>query len=87
MRRTQLSFDGEVLRRAQQRAAERGISLAEYVRRLVEADLSGPQRESDPSAVFNLGSCEGSDIAREKDAMLAKAFQGLPPVRHYPEAG
>jgi len=76
MTRTQLSFEQETLRRARKRAGELGISLAEYVRRLVAADLDGPPPEADPSAVFNLGSSSGSDVAREKDAMLAEAFRG-----------
>ncbi len=76
MTRTQLSFERETLRRARKRAGELGISLAEYVRRLVAADLEGPSPEADPSAVFNLGSSAGSDVAREKDAMLAEAFRG-----------
>ena len=76
MTRTQISFERETLRRARKRAGELGISLAEYVRRLVAADLEGPSPEADPTAVFNLGSSCGSDIAREKDGMLAEAFGG-----------
>ena len=74
MTRTQLSFDPEVLHRARRRASHLGISLAEYVRRLVAADLGREERVADPGAVFNLGRSEGSDIARHKDAMLAEAF-------------
>ena len=74
MVRTQLSFDREVLRRARRRAGELGISLAEYVRRLVARDLGERAPPSDPSRVFDLGRSDGSDIARNKDAMLAEAF-------------
>jgi hypothetical protein len=55
---------------------ELGISLTEHVRRLVAAELEGPSPEADPSAVFNLGSSSGSDVAREKGAMLAEALRG-----------
>jgi len=66
-----------MLHDARVRAEELGISLAEYVRRLVAADLEGEEPPVDPSAVFNLGSSGGSDIARDKDAMLREAFAGM----------
>jgi len=37
--RTQLSFEREVLKRAKRRAAELGVSLAEYVRTLIARDV------------------------------------------------
>jgi hypothetical protein len=73
MSRTQVSLTTEQLRRARARAAEQGISLAEYVRRLVEADLAGLARAGDVSAVFDLGSSGGSDIARRKDEYVGEA--------------
>ena len=73
MTRTQVSLDREMLRRARKRAAELGISLAEYVRRLVAEDLGERAQTVDPSVVFNLGSSGGSDIAADKDAMIADA--------------
>lgn len=75
MTRTQLSFEREMLRDARERAGDLGISLAEYVRRLVAEDLGGGKPAVDPGAVFNLGSSRGSDIARRKDAMIAGAFR------------
>ena len=66
-----------MLRDARERAEELGISLAEYVRRLVAADLEGEEPPVDPSVVFNLGSSGGSDVARDKDAMLREAFAGM----------
>ncbi|UCC24251.1 MAG: hypothetical protein JSU98_10980 [Gemmatimonadales bacterium] len=74
MTRTQLSFEREMLRRAQTRAGELGISLAEYVRRLVAEDLGEPAIPADPSAVFNLGRSGRSDIAAEKDEMILDAM-------------
>lgn len=67
-----------MLREARDRAGGLGISLAEYVRRLVAEDLKGEEPAAvDPSAVFDLGSSGGSDIARDKDSMLREAFSGL----------
>ncbi len=74
MTRTQLSFEREMLRRARTRAGELGISLAEYVRRLVAEDLGDASVGADPSVIFNLGSSRGSDIASEKDSMIADAL-------------
>ncbi len=74
MTRTQLSFDRELLHRARDRAAKLGISLAEYVRRLVAEDLEEGHSQADASLVFNLGGSGGSDVAAEKDRMLGEAF-------------
>jgi hypothetical protein len=74
MVRTQLSMDRDVLRRAKRRAAELGVSLAEYVRTLIARDLGGGTTSADPSAVFDLGSSGGSDVAGAKDRMIAEAL-------------
>lgn len=83
--RTQITLDSEMHKRAKQRAAAIGISLAEYVRRLVARDLGGSVPTVAPSAVFNLGDSGGSDIAREKDRLIAEAIdhraRGRPPRR------
>ncbi len=75
MTRTQLSFERRMLKRARERAAELGISLAEYVRRLVAEDLGALAGPVDPSVIFDLGSSGSSDIAAHKDAMLGGAFE------------
>jgi hypothetical protein len=79
MHRTQITFDPAEHRRAKRRAAELGISLAEYVRRLVERDLAGPTPQSDPSGLFGLGDSGGSDVAAEKDRYVGEAVAGRPP--------
>jgi hypothetical protein len=76
MSRTQITLDLEIQRRAQKRASELGISFAEYVRSLVARDLGGARKAPARSAVFDLGSSGGSDIARNKDAMIGEAFAG-----------
>ena len=73
--RTQVTMDPELQRRAQARAAELGISFAEYVRRLVAGDLREPKTaKPDISIVFDLVD-EGppTDIARDKDKMIGEA--------------
>jgi plasmid stability protein len=74
MTRTQISLDPELLRQARKRAAEHGISLAAYVRGLLARDLSSGSPPADPSLVFDLGGSGGSDVAREKDAMIGEAL-------------
>lgn len=75
MVRTQITLDRELQRRARRRAAELGISLAEYVRRALARDLAPPTAKVDVSSIFNLGSSGGSNIARDKDAMIAEAME------------
>lgn len=74
MHRTQVTLDPADHRRARRRAADLGISLAEYVRRLVQRDLTGPIAPSDPAAFFALGDSGGSDVSSAKDAYLAEAI-------------
>jgi hypothetical protein len=51
-----------------------GISLAEYVRRLVARDLARPEQKADVSSIFDLGSSGSSDIGAHKHPMVADAF-------------
>jgi hypothetical protein len=82
MTRTQITLEPEMQRRARQRAGDLGVSLAEYLRRLVARDLGGPQISGDVAAVFDLGSSDSSDIARNKTAMIADAFLAGKDDRH-----
>ena len=73
--RTQITLDPQTQRRARAKAAELGISFAEYIRRLVAGDLSEPkQAKPDISIMFDLVD-EGppTDIARDKDRMIGEA--------------
>ena len=72
--RTQITLDRSLQRRAYAKAAELGISFAEYVRRLLAKDLGDPTAKADISAVFDLGaSDEPTNIARDKHALLDMA--------------
>lgn len=76
MVRTQVALDAEEHRRAKRRAAEQGISLAEYVRRAVRLDLGGEERpKADISEIFGLFSSGGSDIAKHKDKYIGEAVE------------
>ena len=72
--RTQISLDSEAHRKARQRASELGVSFAEYVRRLVDADLGEPlSAVIDVDTVFDLGDGGDTDVARDKDRLVGEA--------------
>ena len=48
-------MDPEMQRRAHAKAADLGISFAEYVRRLVASDLGEQKPKVDVSEIFDLG--------------------------------
>lgn len=75
MERLQVSLPPEVHRRARARAAELGISAAEYVRRLVSRDLGENIGASNPQALFDLGDSGGSDIAQHKHLYVGEAVE------------
>jgi hypothetical protein len=75
MQRTQISLEASEHRRARRRASELGISLAEYVRRLVRRDIGEPTMSGDVSGLFALGDSGGSDVAAAKDAYLGEAIE------------
>ena len=74
--RTQIPMDPELQRRAQAKAAELGISFAEYVRRLAADDLGQYRPKVDISCIFDLVD-EGppTDIARDKDKMVGEVVR------------
>jgi hypothetical protein len=75
MVRTQITLESELQKRARHRASEIGVSLAEYVRRLVARDLARPEPSAQVSGIFDLGSSGDSNIAANKHSMIAEAFQ------------
>jgi hypothetical protein len=82
LERTQISLRTEQLRAAKRKAADLGVSLAEYIRRLVDRDLGtdeGPR--FDISKIAGIGDSGGSDVAKYKDEYLAEAVEVLHPRR------
>lgn len=57
---------------AKRKAALEGISLSEYIRRLVAKDLDQPAAAADPSILFELFDSGGSRIADGKQAMISE---------------
>jgi hypothetical protein len=60
--RTQITLDADAHRRAKHRAADLGVSLAEYVRRTLDRDL-GEEPKGDISEIFGLFDSGHSDVS------------------------
>jgi hypothetical protein len=75
MARMKISLPPEQQQRARARAAELGISFAEYVRRLVASDLGDTPTGGGIGAIFNLGDSGGSSIAKHKDEYVSQAVE------------
>ena len=56
------------------KAADLGITMAEYIRRLVDRDLGGAVAAADVSSVIASGDSGGSDIAADKHEAIAAAI-------------
>ena len=74
MARMQISIEPDLQREMRRKAAELGISIAEYVRQLIGQDLGNHAPTADASRVFNLGRSGGTNIARDKDQLVAAAI-------------
>ena len=73
--RTQIYLEPEQHRRLKKRAAELGVSMAEYMRTIIERDLGGSGGGADVSAILGLGDSGGSDVARHKDQYVGDALE------------
>jgi hypothetical protein len=72
--RKQIAMTPELGRRARRRAAELGVSFAEYVRRVVRNDLGETGPKPEVSALFDLvPDGRPTDIARDKERMITDA--------------
>jgi hypothetical protein len=73
--RMQVTLDQEQHHRAAEKAAALGVSLAEYIRRVLAADLDDAQElGGDISEIFGIGDSGGSDVARFRDEYLGEAM-------------
>jgi hypothetical protein len=71
--RTQVTLNPDMHRRAKRRAAERGVSFAEYIRQVVDRDL-GEQPKTDISAISGLFESGRSDISSNVDKYLGESL-------------
>ena len=75
--RTQIALEAEQHALVKRKAASLGISMSEYIRRLVERDLARADPISDISAIFGIGDSGGSDIAVDRKRATAEAMSAL----------
>ena len=73
--RTQIALEPEQHAGVKRKAADLGISMAEYIRQLIERDLAAPKPQADISVIFALGDSGGSDIATERHTAVADAVE------------
>jgi len=74
LKRTQVYLEPEQHRVLKREAAERGISLAELLRRIVEDHLRKDRSRKDFFKIVGLGRSGRSDVAAEHDRYLAEAI-------------
>lgn len=71
----QVTLERQQHARAAEKASQLGVSLAEYIRGLVAADLDRDEAvDGDISEIFGIGDSGGADVATHKDAYLAGAL-------------
>ena len=71
--RTHIELEAEQYALIERKAADLGISMAEYIRRLVERDLRRAAAGADISNIFGIGEF-GGDIAVDRKAATAEAI-------------
>ncbi len=73
--RMQVTFEREQHRLAAAKAAALGVSLAEYIRRVVASDLDDEEEATGSiSEIFGIGDSGGGDVARHADEYLGEAL-------------
>lgn len=71
--RTQIALEAEQHAQVKQKAASLGITMAEYIRRLVDRDLGSAGPQADVKGIIGIGSSGGSDIANDRSDVVAAA--------------
>ena len=75
--RTQISLSAEQHAMVKQKAAALGVTMAEYIRQLVDRDHERGAVGADVSAIIGIGRSGGSDIAADRVAATADAVEAL----------
>ena len=75
--RAQITLEPAQHAKVKQKAATLGISMAEYIRRLIVRDLGSGETYADPAAIIGIGRSGGSDIAAEGKSAAAAIAEVL----------
>ena len=73
--RTQIALEPEQHAMARRKAADLGISMAEYIRQLIDRDLAVSKPQADLSAIIGIGDSGGSDIAVDRISKTGEAIE------------
>ena len=72
--RTQITLSPEQHVQVRRRAAALGISMAEYIRRLIHQDLDAPRPKADLDSIVGLFASGGSNIATDRTEAIRSAI-------------
>ena len=76
--RTQIALPPEQHAEVKLKAADLGISMAEYIRRLIDQDLNRPRPRGGVATITGIFSAEGSSIRAEgKNMAVVEAVDAL----------
>ncbi|MDE0668756.1 MAG: hypothetical protein OXI48_06985 [bacterium] len=71
--RTIITLPDQLHAKSKSRAAELGISLSEFVRRVLTAELDAPSPQGDIDSICGFVSGAPFDMARDGDGLIAEA--------------
>ncbi len=75
--RMQITLDRGTQLKVRRKAERIGVPVAEYVRRVIAADLGGEPPKADIRELFGIASSASpTNIAKDKKAMIADAIAG-----------
>lgn len=80
--RTIITLPDHMHARAKQRAAELGISFAEFARRLFEKEFAAAAPQGDIDAICAMVTGTSFDMARDGERIVGEAAEGLLTGRH-----
>ena len=75
--RTVITLPDHMHARAKQRAADLGISLAEFARRIFEKELGMPAPQGDIDSICGMVTGEPFDMALDRERILGEAADAL----------
>lgn len=75
--RMQITLEPDLQRFAHERAKDKGVSVAEYIRRLIRQDIGEQETQADVSSIFGIGDSGGSDVAHDKHKLIGEAFDEI----------
>lgn len=72
--RTQIALTPDQHVRVKRRATELGITVPEYIRRLIDQDLSTARPQADLTSIIGVFNSGGSDIANQRPEAIRAAI-------------